>query len=197
MTSQQILNSDLKLRCVMSTDCANLAEKGRQKGWEILSLRPDDLSTSTASTVSVIEHTLELIKKSDKKLPNLILLLQLTSPLRNAQHIQQAVETIRNDQTVDAVVSMRRVKIPPIHTYIKPQNTRFAKPLSNENGDHFLIPNGAIYLIRTDVFESMKTLFPKNISPLIMNDNDSLDIDTWADWARLKFLIENSEKKKR
>jgi len=195
MTSQQIVNSGLKLRCIMSTDCEDIAEAGRQKGWEVPHLRPDHLSTSTSSSVSVIEHELKHIKQADKKLPNLILLLQLTSPLRTGQHIRQAVETIRKDPTVNAVVSMRKIKIPPIHTYIKSQNSRFAKQSSIENGDHFLVPNGAIYLIRTTVFESMKTLFPKNISPLIMNDTESLDIDTWADWAQLKFFIENHENK--
>ena len=73
MTSQQIVNSDLKLRCIMSTDCKDIAEVGRQKGWEVPHLPPDHLSASTSSSVSVIEHELGHLKQVDQKLPDLVL----------------------------------------------------------------------------------------------------------------------------
>ena len=90
------------------------------------------------------------------------MLLQLTSPLRTGAIIRDAVEKILKDPNVDAVVSMRRINIPTANIFVECPNTASYHPIkADESLRDFLVPNGAIYLIRTNVFEKTKTLFPK------------------------------------
>ena len=103
---------------------------------------------------------------------------------------QSQVEKILKDPNVDAVVSMRRINIPTANIFVECPNTASYHPINaNESLRDFLVPNGAIYLIRTNVFEKTKTLFPKNTIPLVMSDEESIDIDTATDWAQLKAIM--------
>ena len=195
LTAEQITDSGLNVRTIMTTDSEQLIKLGKQKNWEAPYIRPAYLSTSTANTVSVIEHTLKHLKAAEGTLPELLLLLQLTSPLRTGAIIRKAVNKILKNQNLDAIVSMRRINIPPANTFVECSNKTSYRPLkANKNLRHFLVPNGALYLIRTDIFEKTKTLFPKNTSPLVMNDEESIDIDTAADWAQLRAIL--AEKKR-
>ena len=190
MTADHITDSKLNIRVVMTTDSEQLIRLGKQKKWEVPYIRPASLSTPTASTVAVIQHTLKHLKTTEGMVPELLLLLQLTSPLRTGAIIRDAVEKILKDPNVDAVVSMRRINIPTANIFVECPNTASYHPIkADESLRDFLVPNGAIYLIRTNVFEKTKTLFPKNTIPLVMSDEESIDIDTATDWAQLKAIM--------
>ena len=48
-------------RVILSTDDLEIADEGTQQGAEVPFLRPSELATDTATSVSVIEHAIEFL----------------------------------------------------------------------------------------------------------------------------------------
>ena len=81
-------------RIVLSTDDTEIAAVGRDCGLEVPRLRPANLATDTTPMLPVLQHMLDTLGEEGWQ-PDIVVLLQPTSPLRRASHIRQAVELLR------------------------------------------------------------------------------------------------------
>ena len=77
-------NSQLIDRFVVSTEDAEIAAVSREAGAEVLD-RPTELATDTATTVSVLQHAIARLH------PDVVVLLQPTSPIRVGNLVDRAV----------------------------------------------------------------------------------------------------------
>lgn len=95
-------------RVVLSTDDPQIAEVGRARGVEVPFLRPPQLARDDTPSVDVALHALDWLRDQEGWRPEVLVLLQPTSPLRRAQHIDEAVAEL--DRTgADTVVSVVEV----------------------------------------------------------------------------------------
>ncbi len=78
-------------RVLVSTDDTGIADVARQWGAEVPFLRPERLSVDDAPMLGVVQHALEWLTSEGSTVDALVL-LQPTSPLRRASHIDAAVE---------------------------------------------------------------------------------------------------------
>ena len=138
--------------------------------------RPKNLSKSTSKIDTLL---LYYIKKKIIKKNSIIVLLQPTSPLRNKLHIKKVINYfIKKKLNTLISVSNLRNKF-PIH-----QIERVLNNQKNSNKKIYL--NGAIYintyenLIKYKKIKNLETYFYK------MENNMSLDIDTFADIRKFK-----------
>ena len=90
-TFTEALKSESLDRVVLTTDDAEIAELARTCGVEVPFLRPEHLASDTASLADAIEHAVEWLREHDGYVPDALLLLQPTSPLRQAKHIDEAI----------------------------------------------------------------------------------------------------------
>ena len=88
---------------ILSTDSEAYAAEGRQFGLEAPFLRPDALSTDTASGVDVVEHALKSMETLSKQVFDVILIIEPTSPLRTAADIEQTTRCLLNAKADSAV----------------------------------------------------------------------------------------------
>ncbi|GIU70250.1 MAG: hypothetical protein KatS3mg002_1486 [Candidatus Woesearchaeota archaeon] len=154
--------------------------------------RPPELATDTASTIEVVEHVLSSI---DKKF-DFIVLLQPTSPLRTAKHIDEAIELLF-EKNADAVISVCEVDHSPLWCNTLPEDLNMSnflpkdvKGKRSQDLPKFYRLNGAIYICKTDKFLEEKTFFlNKNIYAYIMDRKYSIDIDEEIDFKLAKVLI--------
>lgn len=190
-TIEAALQANIFDRIIVNTDSKLIADIGLQYGAEVPFLRPSELSTDNASSIDVLIHTVEWFK-SRNSIINDIAILQPTSPLRTATHIQGAF-SIYESNKADSVIS-----------FVKQQHPIFWSKIINNEGkveDFFTdassnrqkyrelyLPNGAIYLTKTALL-SAKSLYSKNTYAYIMNRNSSVDIDTQEDFEYCEYLI--------
>ncbi|MDA9244101.1 acylneuraminate cytidylyltransferase family protein [Amylibacter sp.] len=177
------LKSKYITNVIVSTDDAKIASIAKKYGAKVPFLRPESLASDESTTIDVV---LDLINKLSEKY-EYITLLQPTSPLRTAQHIDEAFEQLRDK---DAVVSLVKTEHP-----IEWCNTLS----SNKNLDNFIngavrnkrsqdLPewyriNGAIYIVKTDVFLHEKAfLLEKGAVAYLMDREVSIDIDQKQDF---------------
>ncbi|MBU0596052.1 acylneuraminate cytidylyltransferase family protein, partial [Candidatus Bipolaricaulota bacterium] len=99
-------------RIILSTDDERIAEFCRRRGVEVPWMRPAELAEDGTLIVSVLAHLLEWLKESGVT-PEAMILLQPTSPLRRAEHIDAAVRAFRAKKA-DTLVSV--VEVPHQYT---------------------------------------------------------------------------------
>ena len=74
--------------------------------------RPAEISGDTASSESCLVHALDYLKTKENLEPDLVVFLQATSPLREADDIQKAIETLEREQA-DALFGRRCCRATP------------------------------------------------------------------------------------
>jgi CMP-N,N'-diacetyllegionaminic acid synthase len=106
-TAAAALGSRRLDRTILSTDDAEIAALGRSLGLEVPFLRPEQLAGDTAEMVPVMRHALNWLTEQGTAVAALVL-LQPTSPLRQAGHIDEAVELLlaSSAETVVSVVEV-------------------------------------------------------------------------------------------
>jgi len=182
-------------RVIVSTDDAEIAQAARDWGAEVPFPRPAGLAADDTPHIQVILHALDWLENHGGGLPDYLLLLQPTSPLRTADDIDQAAALARA-KDAEAVVSVCPMEVHPyLARRINPDGTleRFLDPglayLPRQALPPLYAPNGAIYLNRCQSLRREQTFFPQGQTyPYIMPIQRSLDIDTAWD-LRLARLI--------
>lgn len=106
-TAQAALESKTLDRTIVSTDDDHIAEASRSFGLDVPFTRPAALSSDAAPMLSVLGHALDWARQAGWGV-TAVVLLQPTSPLRTAEHIDAAVQLFRSNE-VDSVVSVSPV----------------------------------------------------------------------------------------
>lgn len=92
-------------RIVVSTDDPDIASAARKSGAETPFIRPAELARDDTPSMPVVLHALEWLERHESYLPELVVLLQPTSPLRTAQDVAGAI-LVAEERAADAVVSV-------------------------------------------------------------------------------------------
>jgi CMP-N,N'-diacetyllegionaminic acid synthase len=175
--------------CV-STDDDQIIKIVQEYGLKIYFKRPAELGTDVSSSNDVLLHALNYFEKQNIYY-DIIVLLQPTSPIRTASHVEAAFN-LYND-SIDMVVSVKQ--------------SHSASVICKETSDGFLTPaleikaerrqdicdyyeyNGSIYII------NVKSLKEKGLNNFdkekkyLMPAEYSIDIDTNLDWIIAEALL--------
>ena len=123
-------------------------------------------------------------------------LLQPTSPLRNATHVKEAVAKFENRfNDFDFLVSMKesehaKVLVNPIDEdeSLKYFDTDFSNYRRQGYKDYS--PNGAIFMAKPEAYLERKHFFGAKSIAYVMSAEDSVDIDGKLDLIIAKAIIE-------
>lgn len=179
-------------KVIVTSDDEEILNISEKFGAEVIK-RPDKLASETATTIDVIRHTIDSLKKRY----NFIVLLQPTSPLRNEKHIDEAIELLEA-KNADAVVSVCEMDYSPIWSNTIPEDGDMSnfirediKNKRSQDLPKYFRLNGAIYICNTQKFLEQGSLFLKeNIYAFVMDKKSSIDIDEEIDFKFAEFLIE-------
>ena len=94
-------------RTILSTDSAEIADAGRRIGMDVPFVRPAELSQDESPMLGVIQHAVRELETRGFT-PQIVVLLQPTSPLRRPEHVRKAVELLR-ETGADSVVTVVEV----------------------------------------------------------------------------------------
>lgn len=179
---------------MVSTNDQNIARIARADGAEVPFLRPQKLATDRARSIDVILHALDWYKANEGKVFDLVLLLQPTSPLREASDIKRALALFKRKKA-GAVVSVCATEHHPWWSNILPPDHsmgKFIKPaLKNKASQElpvFYRLNGAIYLADTAYLRRQNGFIGNRTYALIMDRSSSVDIDNLNDFKYAEFL---------
>lgn len=189
------LKSDYVDTVIVSTDDQELTNISQENGARVPFVRPDELSSDTASTNNVIKHCLDYLR-DNMEIYDLVIVLQPTSPLRTFSHIDEGIEFYYSKNATN-VVSVCECDHSPIwantlndelslHNFILPD---FKGKRSQDIPQYYRL-NGALYIF--DVAEFNKPdwdLYNQGSYAFIMDKESSIDIDTKTDFQIANFFL--------
>jgi CMP-N-acetylneuraminic acid synthetase len=196
-TIEAAQHSKLISRCVLSTDDEEIAATGRSLGIEVPFMRPAHLAMDETPMIQVLQHALSWFK-SCAPAPDVVIVLQPTSPLRRASHIDSAIELIRTSGA-ETVVSV--VEVP--HQFLPGSLMQLAENrlipyvtgplvLRRQDKPRLYARNGpAVLAVRREAVEK-GALYTDHVVPLEMSRRESVDIDDWEDLALAEFWIQGA-----
>lgn len=179
-------------RVVVSSDDDEILAAARRAGAEAIR-RPPLLATDHARSEPVVAHAIEAVAPF---VPDVVCLLQPTSPLRDADDVDEALRLLEGDPSLDAVLSVFEPRHSPYKAFRlddggclagvvdddAPFRPRQELPLTFH-------PNGAVYAIRTEVFLRSGRLLGPRTAPYVMPRERSIDVDTPEDLARAEAYL--------
>lgn len=179
-------------QCWMFSDDSEALQLADSLGIRIPSFeRPEQVSHDKATSEETVHYFLSQFPP--EKLPDYLMLLQATSPLRTSQDIDGAIETLFGHSTVkaDGLVSIFQPAKPLSWLYEQDPGTLLLTSFTQES-EHWKMPNGAIYIIKPKDVLAGKGLLAGNILGYEMPWQRSIDVDTIEDFLFAEALLANS-----
>lgn len=203
-TCEAALASRRLTRVVLSTDDEEIAEVGRGCGVEVPFLRPSELARDDTPSLAVVRHAVSSLREMYGFYPDVVVLLQPTSPLRRAQHIDDAMERML-ETGAETVVSV--IEVPHRFSPYSIMENRdgwlldfWQDPLPFNRYQRQQVPtlyarNGpAVLATRTDVIVNGDTLYGSRVAAYVMDTCDSVDIDDAFDLELVSWLLSRRAK---
>lgn len=189
--------SKLVNRIVVSTDNRKIAKIVKKIGAEVVN-RPKRLAAEKAKIEPVIFHTLEYLKKLDRYKPDIIILLQNTSPLRTSKHVDGAISHFWKGK-YDSLLSVSRS-----HYFLWKKKNKQCRPINysptsrpnRQDITNEFVENGAIYISSLNALMKSKCRISGRIGMYVMPEELSYQIDSKLDFQIIKIIMKNNREQK-
>jgi YrbI family 3-deoxy-D-manno-octulosonate 8-phosphate phosphatase len=191
---QQAFASGVIDRVLVSTDDTEIASVSWREGAEVV-WRPPELSGDKASSESALLHTLDYFARAEGGDPDLVVFLQATSPLRRAEDVRKALETLSRDRA-DSLFSASALQgflwrvedgAPRAFNY-----DHARRPMRQDAPDD-LVENGSIYVFKPWVLRQLYNRLGGRVSVYRMESEHYFQIDEAADFDILEMLMRQRE----
>lgn len=182
---------DNSVICV-STDDKEIETLVESLGLKVPFLRPAELATDTAGTYEVMLHAVHFYEATGY-FPEVLILLQPTSPFRTEKHINEALALF--DQSCEMLVSVKETKSNPYYVLreedeegwlVKSKEGNFAR---RQDCPKVYELNGAIYIIHVETLKSKPIHDFKKVRKYVMDERSSHDIDDMEDFSLAEILL--------
>lgn len=192
---------------VLNTDSKDLIALVKQVKTLNVSVfeRDESLAGDRVPKVAVILDCLKRAKNLFHHNYDVIVDLDITSPLRTVQDIKNAIDKKAARNEVDVVYSVAPSRRNPYFNMVKEDNGFFCKALpsnytTRQEAPVFYDMNASIYAYSPNALETKEqaTFFNSNCDAVVMADTGILDIDSEEDYELMQviasYLFENKKK---
>lgn len=197
-TIEAALEAKLNARIMVTSDDEEILTIARQyqRQGVIAYKRSDELATDTASTADVLIDAVKAEQAAGYD-PKTLVLLQPTSPLRNAEDIQAALSVYREGGCEDTVVTVCEVDHPTAWVGTIGENLRLEGiDLSGQRSQNYRTEyrlNGAVYVAGIAELKKNKGLFTCSLRASIMPREHSVDVDELLDFRVCEAIFYNQK----
>jgi len=180
-------------KVIVSTEDKEIAEISKKYGAEVVE-RSEELAADASPTGPVLEQVIAYLEQNENYNPDVIVLLQPTSPLRFAHHINEAVKTFLEggyDSLVGVCSSHALIwkieedgAVPVNYDFKRRKRRQDTKPEYKENG--------AIYILKKQNFMEEKTIPCGKVGLYIIPVENSFEIDDEFDFWLCEEIIKRN-----
>ncbi|MFC2010256.1 cytidylyltransferase domain-containing protein [Chloroflexota bacterium] len=182
-------------RLIVSTEDSEIAEISRRYDTEVIE-RPAKLAQDDTPSLFVFQYIIQQLEEKGFY-PDVIVILQPTSPCRGVEDIDKAIEMFM-ETDCDSVVSVCETEVPLQWVFrleegwLSPIIKDWQKVDRRQNAPETYRLNGAIYVIHRDIIVKQNNVVTGNrMQPYIMPEERSVDIDSELDFKLAELIIEN------
>jgi CMP-N-acetylneuraminic acid synthetase len=186
--------SSIRNNFYVSTDGLKIKTIAASYGARIID-RPSNISTDVSSSIECLIHAINCFKCK----PEILVLVQPTSPLISGKYIDDMVKQIIESKRLDCIISCNLthpILWQPYGENIVPYNHKISHRNRRQDSGHVLEENGMIYCIRTNklienyVSGNSSVVFG-NVGKYIIPKYRSFQIDDYDDIVIVESIIKN------
>ena len=175
---------------MVSTDDEKIAEVAKKAGAEIPFFRSDDTAGDYATTDQVIVEVLNTYREKGQNFDKFCCIYP-TAPFITADRLKEAMDKLDEHESVTPVCQF---SYPPQRGFVVEKGRLVRKypefaTVRSQDLDKLYHDSGQFYACRTDAFFRDETTDVDDMVPLILDEDEVQDIDTFKDWeiAEAKF----------
>jgi CMP-N,N'-diacetyllegionaminic acid synthase len=154
-------------RVIVSTNSKQYADIAKKYGAEVPFLRPEEISQDKSTDYDFVKHALDWFSENEGRLPQMLVHLRPTTPLRQVKYIQDAVEIVKKDTDATALRSVHK--------------------MSESAYKMFEIENGILKRVGTSSFELDRANDPRQ------GFTDTYFPNGYVDVLKTSFILENKK----
>ena len=196
-------------RVIVSTDSEAIAEVARQAGAEAPFRRPAEISQGHSTELQAVEHALTWLRTHEGYEPDLVALLRPTTPFRRTETIDRAIELVLRDPMAHSVRTVKLCSEHPHKMWVMDsdgQRIRSFVPLEQKLPEahtlsYQLLPavyvqNASMDVLRPSNVWQLRSTTGTEIVPLVMDEMESVDINTPLDFLLAETLMGRGQERK-
>lgn len=183
---------------IVSTEDETIARIARELGVNVPFMRPVELAGDKSKSIDCVLHALAYFEEKGEKY-DAVLLLQITSPLRTAENIIEAIELFKMRENISLVSCYKEESVSIFNSYEIdnegygiPKNNNHNKGIRRQDIPSMYVRNGAIYITKTNYLKTDRLIISEKPLLYIMPIEQSINIDTVADLSYARWLIKEN-----
>ena len=194
------------IKIVLNTDSEPLKDLVRRVKDVAVTIihREESLAGDKVPKVAVILDSLNKAEEAFARKFDMVVDLDITSPLRTVQDVKNAIDRKKQRNDVDVVYSVAPSRRNPYFNMVKEENGFFCKAIpsnftTRQEAPVFYDMNASIYAYSPDALRNKEhaTFFNSGCDAIVMKDTGILDIDSEEDYELMqviaKYLYENEK----
>lgn len=181
-------------RIIVSTDSEEIADIARKYGAETPFLRPAEYAHDLSPDIEFVNHSINWLEKHEGRVPEYLIHLRPTSPIRDPVLIDEAIERIMADPDSTSLRSVHVCKHTPYKwlttgkdNYMKPVFPGITMAQTNGPRQEFpetLVPNGYVDVLKASYINASGEMH--GVKAIGYRTDEVLDIDTEGDLKELE-----------
>lgn len=182
---------------IVSSDSQEILGIAKSNGVAITFVRPDDLSTDTASKWPVFIHAVEKYEKLTGKTVRYIVDMDVTVPLKTTQDIDNAIVLALQSPEIDVVITGYEPERNPYFNMMEIKNSGFAEMVKKtatpivrrQDAPKVFSLTPAAYVIKKEALYQYQHWSEAKCMISEMPRERAIDIDTELDFKLIQFLL--------
>ena len=187
-------------RVIVSTDDEEIAAAAKKFGAEVPFLRPAEFATDTSKDIEWVEHAIAWFKENEGVVPEYIVHLRATTPLRRPADIDTAIAMIKNHPEATSLRSGFEIRESPYKLF-RITNGYFVglfpddpRPeyynLPRQSFPPVYQPDGYVDILKPVYIQKSNSMHGEKI--LAFPSEDTGEIDTIKDFEFIEYKLQNS-----
>ena len=190
-------------RCIVSTDSEEIAGVARKFGGDVPFLRPSEFATDSSTDIEYIKHAMEWFDENEGYIPDYWVILRPTTPLREPQVIDDAIDEIVNHSGATSLISIHEFAETPGKMFGMQDGFLHGLCPMDPRPEYFTLPrqafalsyfgNGYVDIVKTSTVVNHDSCFGSRM--LGFKAPDTGEIDVPEDFKKVEFYLSSSKNK--
>jgi CMP-N,N'-diacetyllegionaminic acid synthase len=190
-----------KADIAVSTDSDEIKNAVKPFGIDTEYTRPAELATDTAGKVGVIKHVREFFQKRTSKVYDLLLDLDVTSPLRTLEDLEEAMKIMLHDKECLSLFSVSPPRRNPYFNMVEEGNAGYYKVvkklegtvLTRQSAPKVFDMNASFYFYSAEFFNQNCPSAITERSRVYIVPHICFDLDEPEDYEYLEYMIDKKK----
>ena len=187
-------------RCIISTDSQEIADIAKSFGADVPFLRPSEFATDSSNDIEFLKHAIDWFSENEGDIPGYWVLLRTTTPLREPEVINNAIEKIIDNQEATSLISIHEFAETPGKMFGMQDGFLHGLCPMDPRPEYFTLPrqefapayfgNGYVDIVKSSTIKNNNSCFGTRMLGFEVPDTGEIDVP--EDFKRVEFYLNST-----